>query len=181
MPFIILDRDGVINHDSVDYIKSPAEWLPIVGSLEAIARFNQAGYKVIIATNQSGLARGYYDEATLQQIHDKFISLLTAAGGQVQEIFFCPHHPDDKCTCRKPKPGMLHDIAKKYGVDLSRTIFIGDSLSDVQVAQHAGCEPVLVLTGNGQRTLTELPAGNTIRYFNDLAHAATIICEKKGD
>ena len=176
MPHIILDRDGVINHDSVDYIKSPAEWEPIPGSLAAIARFNQAGYKVFIATNQSGLARGYYDTATLTQIHAKFIAQLTAAGGKVEEIFYCPHHPADNCQCRKPAPGMLHAIAEKYQVNLSQTIFIGDSLSDLQVAQAAGCEPVLVLTGNGKRTLSELPAATSVRYFTDLAHAALSIC-----
>ncbi|MES2217432.1 MAG: D-glycero-beta-D-manno-heptose 1,7-bisphosphate 7-phosphatase [Pseudomonadota bacterium] len=178
MPFILLDRDGVINHDSVEYIKSPEEWLPIDGSLEAIARFNQAGYQVIVATNQSGLARGLYDLPTLTKIHQKFFTLLAEAGGKVEEIFFCPHHPNNHCSCRKPEPGMLHNIAKKYPIDLTTTIFIGDSLSDVQAAERAGCEPVLVLTGNGKRTLEELPAPTKVRYFNDLAHAATIICKK---
>jgi D-glycero-D-manno-heptose 1,7-bisphosphate phosphatase len=152
--------------------------LPIAGSLEAIAQFNQAGYQVIVATNQSGLARGLYDLPTLTKIHQKFVSLLSDVGGKVEEIFFCPHHPNDRCSCRKPEPGMLHKIAEKYTVDLSDTIFIGDSLSDVQAAERAGCEPVLVLTGNGQRTLDELSASTKIRYFNDLAHAATVICQK---
>jgi D-glycero-D-manno-heptose 1,7-bisphosphate phosphatase len=177
MPFILLDRDGVINHDSVEYIKSPAEWVPIPGSLEAIARLNKAGYRVIIVTNQSGLARGYYDLATLTKIHEKFINALSAVGGKVEEIFFCPHLPAEQCACRKPEPGMFHDIAKKYAIDLAQTIFIGDSMSDVQAALNAGCQPALVLTGNGVATLAKLPADTTVKQFNDLAHAAAIICE----
>ena len=177
MPFILLDRDGVINHDSVEYIKSPEEWLPIAGSLEAIAQFNQAGYQVIVVTNQSGLARGYYDLTTLTKIHKKFVSALTAAGGKVEEIIFCPHLPSAQCACRKPAPGMLLEIAKKYGLDLASTLFIGDSISDVEAAQNAGCQPALVLTGNGLATLAKLPADTTIKRFNDLAHAAAIICE----
>jgi D-glycero-D-manno-heptose 1,7-bisphosphate phosphatase len=178
MLFLLLDRDGVINHDSVDYIKSPEEWEPIAGSLEAIAQFNQAGYQVIVVTNQSGLARGYYDEAILTKIHEKFINALTAAGGKVEEIIFCPHLPSELCDCRKPAPGMLIDIAKKYNIDLAITYFIGDSLSDIQAAQNAGCLPGLVLTGNGVATLAKLPADTTVKQFNDLAHAASVICQK---
>jgi D-glycero-D-manno-heptose 1,7-bisphosphate phosphatase len=177
MPFIILDRDGVINHDSPDYIKSPLEWEPIPGSLEAIARFNQAGFQVIVATNQSGIARGLYDLPTLAKIHHKFMDLLGAAGGKVEEIFFCPHQPNDDCACRKPQPGLLHQIEKKYGVDLASTYFIGDSLSDVQAAQRAGCLPGLVLTGNGKNTQKKLPPDSGVTFFDDLAQAALIICQ----
>jgi D-glycero-D-manno-heptose 1,7-bisphosphate phosphatase len=176
MPYVLLDRDGVINHDSEKYIKSPAEWLPIDGSLEAIAKFNRAGFKVIVATNQSGIARGLYDEPTLHQIHDKFLRMVAEAGGKVEEIFFCPHHPDERCGCRKPQPGMLHQIEKKYGVVMSETFFIGDSIGDIRVAQTVGCRPGLVLTGNGKKSLLQFPELAEVQQFNDLAHAAEIIC-----
>jgi D-glycero-D-manno-heptose 1,7-bisphosphate phosphatase len=177
MPFIILDRDGVINFDSDFYIKSPDEWLPIPGSLEAIAQFNRAGYQVIVATNQSGIARGLYDHATLEQIHEKFIQMLTVAGGEVTEIFFCPHHPDEKCSCRKPQTGLLEQIQQKYPVNFAETYFIGDSLTDMQVAQNVGCIPLLVLTGNGKKTLANNPELADIQHFPDLAHAANFICK----
>ena len=177
MPYVILDRDGVINHDSPDYIKSPLEWEPIPGSLEAIAHFNQAGFRVIVATNQSGISRGLYDLATLAKIHHKFLELLKPAGGKIEEIFFCPHLPADHCLCRKPQPGLLHQIEKKYGVDLASTYFIGDSLSDVQAAQRAGCLPGLVLTGNGKNTQKNLPENSGVTFFEDLAEAAEIICK----
>ena len=151
MSFIILDRDGVINHNSDQYIKSPDEWIAIPGSLEAIAQLNRTGFRVIIATNQSGVARGYYDMAVLDTIHEKMISELAAVGGYIEEIFFCPHHPEEHCLCRKPKPGLFQQIQRKYPVCLADTLFVGDSYSDVQTAFAAGCKPVLVLTGNGQR------------------------------
>jgi D-glycero-D-manno-heptose 1,7-bisphosphate phosphatase len=176
MPFILLDRDGVINHDSEAYIKSPEEWLPIDGSLAAIAKFNRAGFKVIVATNQSGIARGLYDEPTLHQIHEKFLNLLSEAGGKVEEIFFCPHHPDERCGCRKPQPGMLHQIEKKYDINMAETFFIGDSIGDIRVAQTVGCRPGLVLTGNGQKSLRQFPELTGVQQFDDLAHAAEIIC-----
>jgi len=176
---IIIDRDGVINFDTKGYIKSPDEWSAIPGSLEAIAQFNRSGYQVFIATNQSGIGRGFYDVAALDTIHEKLMNELAAVGGHVEEIFFCPHHPNDDCGCRKPKPGLFHSIQKKYQVDLTETFFIGDSWSDVQAAVHANCQPVLVLTGNGQRTLAEHPELKHILNFANLAAAADYICHQR--
>lgn len=176
MPVIILDRDGVINFDSEEYIKSPEEWHPIPGSLEAIAKFNRAGYRVIIATNQSGVARGFYDISTLMKIHEKLLKCVEEAGGRIEEIFYCPHHPDEKCFCRKPQPGMLNQIAKKYSVDMANTFFIGDSMGDVKAAQLAGCRPLLVLTGNGKKTLGKYPELMNTLHYKDLAEAAEAIC-----
>lgn len=175
MTFIILDRDGVVNYDSDAYIKSPDEWHPIPGSLEAIAALNQAGFKVLIATNQSGIARGLYDEAMLYRIHAKFLSALQVVGGEITEIFFCPHHPDDDCLCRKPKPGLLHQIQKKYELNLSETFFIGDSYTDIEAASHAGARPILVLTGNGSKTIIEYPKLRTIPHFFDLTKAVEYV------
>lgn len=171
MTFIILDRDGVINYDSEEYIKSPEEWLPIPGSLQAIAKLNQSGFKVLVATNQSGLGRGYYDLATLNRIHEKFMHELAKFGGQIEEIFVCPHLPEENCYCRKPNPGLLYNIQKKYPVHLANTFFIGDSIVDIQAAQTAGCLPMLVLTGNGQRSLENYPELLDIPNFPDLANA----------
>src|SRR5215208_1873754 len=165
MSFIILDRDGVINYDSESYIKSPDEWHPIPGSLEAIARLNQFGYKIVIVTNQSGIARGFYDESILHLIHEKLIRECAEVGGQIEMILFCPHHPDEDCSCRKPKPGLIYELQKKYAFDLSKTFFIGDSYGDIRAAQTAGCLPVLVLTGNGERTLEQYPECKTIPNF----------------
>lgn len=175
MPFIILDRDGVINYDSDEYIKSPDEWLPIPGSLEAIAQLNRAGFRVLVATNQSGIARGYYDLEMLSLIHEKFIQELISVGGYVEEIFFCPHHPDHDCYCRKPKPGLLYDMREKYQIDLTNTFFIGDSHGDVRAAQLAGCMPLLVRTGNGNITLANYPALASVPNFPDLAHAVDYV------
>ena len=128
MKLVILDRDGTINEDSDDYIKSPAEWVPIPGSLEAIARLNHAGWHTVIASNQSGLARGLFDMATLNAIHARMNRELAAFGGRIDAIFFCPHMPDDGCRCRKPKPGLLELIGERYGVELTETYMVGDSL-----------------------------------------------------
>lgn len=178
MPLVILDRDGVINHESNQYIKSPEEWIPIPGSLEAIAALNQAGFQVIVASNQSGLARGYYNLETLEQIHAKMQRELAAVGGVLTDIFFCPHHPDDACYCRKPQPGMFMQIAEKYSVDWPQVYFVGDSLTDLRVAKAIGCQPILVLTGNGQNTLAYEEA-STVPYFPDLAKAAEFIIHAK--
>jgi len=175
MPYIILDRDGVINYDSDKYVKSPDEWLPIPGSLEAIAQLNRHGFRVLIATNQSGIARGYYDIAVLDCIHEKLANELASVGGYVEEIFFCPHHPDDQCICRKPKPGLLQQIQKKYGLTMSETFFIGDSFVDVQAAQSVGCKPILVLTSNGQAALEKYPELGEIPYFANLAKAVNYV------
>ncbi|HEX4044646.1 MAG TPA: D-glycero-beta-D-manno-heptose 1,7-bisphosphate 7-phosphatase [Gammaproteobacteria bacterium] len=178
--FIILDRDGVINYDSHEYIKSPDEWIPIPGSLNAIAQLNRSGFHVLVATNQSGVARGYYDIETLDRIHEKMMRELAAYGGYVEEIFFCPHHPDEQCVCRKPKPGLLQQMQSKYQFDFTKTFFIGDSWVDVQVAQTTGCKPLLVLTGNGQLTLTKHPEVNIVPHFPDLAAAVNHIVAAKG-
>lgn len=171
MSYIILDRDGVINFDSLEYIKSPDEWIPIPRSLEAVAALNRAGFKVLIATNQSGVARGYYDIDTLDAIHEKMMRELAAVGGYVEEIFFCPHHPEDGCGCRKPKPGMLHAIQEKYAVPLNETFYIGDSMADVGAAKAAGCKLLLVMTGNGRKTLEHNPELHAVPQFADLAEA----------
>lgn len=171
MKLIILDRDGVINQDSEHYIKSPEEWVPLAGSLEAIARLNQGGYRVMVATNQSGIARGLFDIDALQAIHQKMQNVLEKVGGHIDGIFFCPHGPDARCRCRKPKPGLFHQIEKRLRVDLHEVPAVGDSLRDIIAAQRAGATPILVRTGSGQRTqsLKELP--RNIRVFQDLAAA----------
>jgi len=178
VPFIILDRDGVINYESHEYIKSPEEWLPIPGSLEAIATLNQAGYQVLIATNQSGLARGYFDLAMLEKIHAKLHAALHACGGTLTEIFFCPHHPADGCFCRKPQPGLFFQIRDKYALELKDVFFVGDSLCDVQAAKNAGCKPLLVLTGNGQKTRASY-TGAHLPVFQDLAQVAEFVLHEK--
>ncbi|MET0962042.1 MAG: D-glycero-beta-D-manno-heptose 1,7-bisphosphate 7-phosphatase [Noviherbaspirillum sp.] len=169
MKLIILDRDGVINYDSDAFIKSPAEWVPIPGSLEAIARLNQAGYRVVVATNQSGVARGLFNVTTLNAIHQKLHGAAHQAGAEVDAIFYCPHAADDNCDCRKPKPGMLQTIASRFGTNLKGVPNIGDSLRDLQAGYGMGCVPYLVLTGKGQRTVDKggLPPGTLV--FPDLA------------
>lgn len=181
MPIIILDRDGVINYDSVEYIKSPDEWLPIPGSLDAIAQLNRSGFRVLIVTNQSGIARGYYDIDTLDLIHEKMMQELASVGGYIEEIFFCPHHPDELCSCRKPQPGMLFQIAEKYPINLQETFFIGDSIGDIRAAQTAGCMPILVLTGNGEHTLAKYPELMSIPNFPDLARAVEYVLSQQSN
>ncbi|SBT17803.1 D-glycero-beta-D-manno-heptose-1,7-bisphosphate 7-phosphatase [Marinomonas gallaica] len=153
-PIIILDRDGVINQDSDAYVKSVDEWIPLSGSIKAMAALSKAGFQIFIATNQSGIARGYYDEATLHAMHDKMLDLLDAEGGQVEGIEYCPHGPDDACECRKPKSGMIEAIEAKLGVSFNNTsaIMVGDSLRDLEAGKARGCAPVLVLTGKGRET-----------------------------
>ncbi len=153
MALIILDRDGVINEDSDDYIKSPDEWVPIPGSIQAIARLNHAGYRVIVVTNQSGVGRGLFDIDVLGKIHEKMCKSLEEAGASIEAIFYCPHTPDDGCNCRKPKPGMFLDIEKRLGKNLNDVYAVGDSMRDIEAAQSAGASPVLVRTGKGMRTL----------------------------
>jgi len=172
MKLVVLDRDGVINLDSDHYIKSPAEWKPIRGSLEAIAQLTQAGYHVVVATNQSGLGRGLFDIATLNAMHNKMHRAVNQLGGRIDAVFFCPHAQDAGCDCRKPKPGMLREIAARFDIPLQGVPVIGDSLRDLQAAQAAGAKPVLVLTGKGERTRAQgdLPPGTTI--YPDLAAAA---------
>jgi len=160
---IILDRDGVINYDSDDYIKSPEEWIPIPGSLEAIARLNKAGYKVAVATNQSGIARGYYDLDTLEKMHQKMQKLLAEVNGKVDHISFCPHAPDDNCLCRKPKPSMLLEIADSFAVSPEAVTFVGDTATDMQAAKAANMKFVLVKTGKGESTMRNLGEGERKR------------------
>ncbi|HRD89617.1 MAG: D-glycero-beta-D-manno-heptose 1,7-bisphosphate 7-phosphatase [Candidatus Accumulibacter sp.] len=171
MKLVILDRDGVINHDSKQFIKSPAEWRPIPGSLEAIARLNQAGYRVVVATNQSGIGRGLFDMDTLNAIHDKMHRAVLAAGGRIDAIFYCPHAVDAGCRCRKPATGMFERIAGCFNIDLPGTPAVGDSLRDLQAAVAVGALPLLVLTGKGTQTQVDggLPEGTQV--FPDLAAA----------
>lgn len=149
MKLVILDRDGTINEDSDDYVKTPEEWAPLPGTLEAIARLNHAGWHVVIASNQSGLGRGLFDVSTLNAMHAKMHKLLAAAGGRVDAVFYCPHAPDEGCRCRKPEPGLFEQIGERYGLDLHGVPAVGDSARDVLAAVAAGCEPHLVLTGKG--------------------------------
>jgi len=155
MKLIILDRDGVINQESDEFIKSPEEWVPIPGSLEAIARLSNSGYAVVVATNQSGIARGLFDSDTLNKIHSKMMKAVQEKGGTIDGIFFCPHSPKEGCLCRKPKPGLLLDIEKRFRVDLSEVTIVGDSMRDIESALSVNAIPYLVLTGNGRATLKE--------------------------
>jgi D-glycero-D-manno-heptose 1,7-bisphosphate phosphatase len=175
MKLVILDRDGVINEDSASYIKSPDEWRPIPGSLEAIARFTQAGFHVVLATNQSGVGRGLFEVSTLNAIHDKMHRALAPLGGRIDAIFFCPHAEEAGCACRKPKSGLLEEIAHRFNVELKGVPNVGDSLRDLQAAAAVGAAPVLVLTGKGRKTRDEggLPEGTQI--YADLAEAARSI------
>ena len=165
MKLVVLDRDGVINHDSSAYIKSPTEWRPLPGSLEAITRLRKGGWRVAVATNQAGVGRGLFDMATLSAIHSRMTAAVAGAGGHLDAIFFCPHAPEMQCGCRKPRPGMLHEIARRFAVEPTDMVMVGDSLRDLQAAQAAGARPVLVLTGNGADTLRagSLPEGTTVR------------------
>ena len=178
MKMIILDRDGVINYDSDDYIKSVEEFVPIPGSLEAIARLNRAGYRVYVATNQSGIARGYYDEATLQQMHDKLSGLLAEQGGRIEAIYHCPHGPDDTCDCRKPLPGLLHRIARDSGQSLEDVPVVGDSLRDLEAAREVGATPYLVRTGKGERTIAKAKGLEGVQIFADLARFVDYLLAK---
>ena len=147
MKIVILDRDGTINEDSADYIKSPAEWQPLPGALEAIARLNHAGWHVVVASNQSGLGRGLFDVATLNAMHAKMHTMLAAVGARVDAVFYCPHAPEENCHCRKPEPGLFEQIGERYGIELDGLPAVGDPARDVTAAVAAGCEPHLVLTG----------------------------------
>lgn len=170
---IVLDRDGVINQDSDAYIKSVDEWIPIPGSLEAVARLNHAGYRILVATNQSGLSRGLFSIDDLNAIHRKLRRELSVLGAQIDAIFFCPHKPEALCLCRKPLPGLLEDIAQRLRVELKGVPFIGDSIADIRAASAVGAMPLLVLTGKGQQTLAKHGSElSDIPVFADLAAAA---------
>src|SRR4029078_5319625 len=172
---IVLDRDGVINHDSDQFIKSPDEWRPIPGSLEAIARLNRAGFRVVVATNQSGGGRGLLDFATLNAIHDKMHRALAHAGGRVDAVFYCPHTADARCECRKPKAGMVQEIGVRFNVSMAGVPCVGDGLRDLQAADAVGAQPMLVLTGKGGPTRRDggFPANTVV--FPDLAFVASAL------
>ena len=172
--YVLLDRDGVINCDSDDFIKSPEEWLPIAGSLEAIAMLNRYGYKVVVVTNQSGIARSLFDEAMLEKIHNKMHRLVNEKGGIISAIYYCPHGPDDACECRKPKAGLFKAFAADFDVDLTAIAVVGDSLRDLQAAIAVGAQPILVKTGKGQQTLNNNPQFNSL-VFENLYDAAKYI------
>jgi D-glycero-D-manno-heptose 1,7-bisphosphate phosphatase len=175
MKLVILDRDGTINFDSDQYIKSPEEWRPIPGSLDAIAALNRAGYSVVVATNQSGISRGLLDMSVLNAIHDTMHRALAKAGARIDAVFFCPHGAEDGCECRKPKPGLFDEIADRYGIGLSGVPAVGDSLRDLQAAAARGARPILVLTGKGAQTRKAggLPEGTEV--VADLAAAVRAI------
>ncbi len=179
MPLLILDRDGVINHDSDDYIRSLADWRPIDGSIEAIARLSRAGYAIAIATNQSGLSRGYFTLDDLEEVHAELCRRVEELGGSIAGIFYCPHLPGEGCNCRKPATGLLEAIESELGESSRGAWFVGDSLKDLQAARAMGCEPALVLTGKGETTRGQLasPGVNlahpeAVPIFADLAAAA---------
>ena len=180
MKVIILDRDGVINHDSDAYIKSTEEWIPIEGSLEAIARLNHSGYTVVVASNQSGIARGYFNIETLSAIHKKMDDMLSMLGGRVDAVFYCPHGPDDGCVCRKPKPGMLLDIGQRFNVPLTDVVFIGDSISDIKAASDAHALPMLVRTGKGVKAekIVQAECKKSVPIYDDLASAVTALLQQ---
>lgn len=179
MKIIVLDRDGVINHDSDDYIKSAEEFEPVDGSIDAIAKLSCAGYRIAIATNQSGLARNYFDEEKLSEIHHLLCSMVEEAGGLIDGIFYCPHLPDDNCDCRKPKTGLLEQIEKEFSCEVRGYHFIGDSLKDIEAATAHGCLPVLVRTGKGTKTERQLAQQSVtdVPTFDCLALAVDYILE----
>jgi D-glycero-D-manno-heptose 1,7-bisphosphate phosphatase len=175
MKLVILDRDGVINYDSASYISNSDDWQPLPGSLEAIAKLTQAGYHIVVATNQSAIGRGLLEMATLNAIHDKMHRAVAQVGGRIDAVFYCPHSQEDNCRCRKPRAGLLEEISRRFNTELKDVSSIGDALRDLQAAATAGAQPVLVLTGKGEKTRQsgELPAGT--RIYADLAAAAKSI------
>ena len=185
MTLVILDRDGVINFDSENYIKSPNEWQPIPGSLEAIAKLCRANFRVVLATNQSGIGRGLFDVDTLNRIHQKMIAQVQEKGGRIDAIFFCPHTPEDHCICRKPKPGLLLEASNRLRLPLGGTPFVGDSDTDVEAALAAGAQPVLVNTGNGRATQAariarnQDPTPTCVSIYADLAAFVTAFLDRR--
>ncbi|MDI3490980.1 MAG: D-glycero-D-manno-heptose 1,7-bisphosphate phosphatase [Thauera sp.] len=175
MKLIILDRDGVINADSEQFIKSPDEWKPIPGSLEAIARLNQWGWRVVVASNQSGVGRGLFGMDTLNAINDKMVRSLAQVGGRLDAIFFCPHAADSTCECRKPKSGLFQQIAERFNADLTGVPCVGDSLRDLQAGVRVGCEPYLVLTGKGMKTREDPALPPDTKIFPDLDAVAAAL------
>jgi D-glycero-D-manno-heptose 1,7-bisphosphate phosphatase len=181
MKLVILDRDGVINQDSDNYIKSPDEWIPIDGSLSAIARLSRAGYRIFVATNQSGIARELFDIETLNAIHQKMLKEIQHRGGTVDAILFCPHGPDDRCNCRKPATGLYTDIERRTGQSLKNVPVIGDSLRDLQAAEAVGACPILVKTGKGENTLKHHAEEiANLKVYDDLATAVNMLLIENG-
>lgn len=176
---IILDRDGVINYDSDQFVKTPAEWKAIPGSLEAIARLTQAGFRVVVCSNQSGIGRGLLDMATLNAINDKMYKALAPLGGRIDALFYCPHPAEAGCSCRKPNSGMFEDIARRFNISITGVPSVGDSLRDMEASAAMGCKPMLVLTGKGKKTLAAggLPPGTQVH--EDLAAAVRAIIEQR--
>jgi D-glycero-D-manno-heptose 1,7-bisphosphate phosphatase len=179
MKLVILDRDGVINEDSEEYVKSHHEWRAIAGSLEAIARLNQSGYRVVVATNQSGIGRGLFDMNALNVMHAKMHRALAGVGGKIDAVFFCPHTPEDQCDCRKPKPGLFQQIAKRFGVELAQTTMIGDSDRDLAAGMAAGCSVMLVRTGKGAQVVADAKVPEGVLVFADLAHAVKHLVDRR--
>jgi D-glycero-D-manno-heptose 1,7-bisphosphate phosphatase len=177
---VVLDRDGVINRDSSAYVKSADEWLPLPGSIDAIARLSRAGFTVAVASNQSGLARGLFGEAALNAMHAKLEDLVREAGGEIGKIAWCPHGPDEGCDCRKPRPGLLQTLARHYDTGLEGVPVIGDSLRDLEAALAVGARPILVRTGNGAMAETRLPdAFGTIEVYDDLSAATDVLINER--
>ena len=177
---IVLDRDGVINQDSADYVKTPAEWQALPGSLEAIARLNHAGWRVVVATNQAGIGRGLFDFDALFAIHDKMQRQVAELGGRIDGVFFCPHAPDAHCDCRKPAPGMLKDIAKRLQIDIKGVPFVGDSLRDLEAAAAVDAQPILVRSGNGaEHESKAMAAFDNLPVYDDLAAVAASLLDRK--
>ncbi|TNF89499.1 MAG: D-glycero-beta-D-manno-heptose 1,7-bisphosphate 7-phosphatase [Gammaproteobacteria bacterium] len=176
---VILDRDGVINHMLDGDVTSADDWDPIPGSIEAISRLKKAGYLVTVASNQSGIARGQYSEKDLQAMHDKMQKLLAARGVSVDGIFYCPHGPEANCICRKPKPGLLYQIAKQFDIDLSQTPLVGDNISDIRAAKMANAKPILVRTGKGEYVMQHFPEALDVPVYDDLAHFVRETLRKK--
>lgn len=194
MNLVILDRDGVINHELPDFVKSAEECVPIPGSIEAIARLHQAGFTVVIATNQSGLARGKFDLDDLESMHEKLTGLVETAGGEISAIFYCPHAPEDNCKCRKPKAGLIDAIEAEFNISAEGVPFIGDTLRDLQAGTVKGCKPILVKTGNGSTTLARLQDSSAnadtglpqvsladVRVFEDLAAATDYLINPENE
>ncbi|MGY8905043.1 MAG: D-glycero-beta-D-manno-heptose 1,7-bisphosphate 7-phosphatase [Burkholderiales bacterium] len=182
MQLVILDRDGTINEDRDDFVKSPDEWQPLAGALQAIAKLNHAGFQVVLASNQSGLGRGLFDVAALNAIHRKMHKMLAAVGGRVDAVFFCPHAPQDTCTCRKPLPGLFEQIGERYGINLKGVPTAGDSLRDLQAGLAAGCAPHLVLTGKAgiyrQQALADVFPEQTQTHLDLNAFADAVIAAR---
>lgn len=181
---VILDRDGTINHDSLEYIKSPDEWMAMPGALDAIARLNHGGWHVVVASNQSGLGRGLFEVSDLNDIHAKMHQQLALLGGRIDAVFYCPHTPDDGCQCRKPAAGLFEQISDRYGLDLKGVPVVGDSVRDLVAGAAVGCEPHLVLTGKGVshrgRKLPESFPPDT-HIHADLAAFADYLLERDAD